>query len=352
MSETLLVLTGEVLQGDVARCGAAAGYRIVVGDPARCRHDWLRAGAVVVDGDALGRLTESRLPARPGVLVVSGSGTDARTWRNGLAAGAQGGYVLPDDEAALVAALSAVRQPRRGAAPSVALVGGHGGAGVSTMAVVLAQCASRSGSPVLLLDAEPGGAGLDLLLGAEDTPGLRWGDITGETGSIAGQALSAALPRCGARLRFLTSRRDDGTPLSAETVLTVVDAARAHGDTVIADAGRAVDAAALGVLDSADLAVVMTTASVPAVAATRKLVTRARLGGQARLLVRGPAPGGLSAGQVAEAVGLPLLAALRSRRALARSGEEGGLRPGRRGPETVAARAVLDALAGPRGGRR
>ena len=352
MSETLLVLAESAVHDDAARCGAAAGYRIVRGDPAHCRGDWLRATAVVVDGAALAVLAQVQPPARLGVVVAAGVGADPALWRAGLSVGAQGGYVLPDDEAALVAALSRLRRPRRSAAAVLALVGGHGGVGVSTFAAVLARTASRSETGVLLLDVAPGGAGLDLLLGAEDLPGLRWSDITGETGSIQGQALSAALPRVGDRLRILTQRRDDGGPLSAETVLAVVDAARSDGGLVIADLGRASDPAAAGVLDSADLIAVLTGASVPGVSATRKLLARIGVRSEMRLVVRLPAPGGLAAEQVAQAVGVPLVTTLRSRATLARSSEEGGIRAVPRSPEVRAATAVLVALDELRGGRR
>ena len=350
MAEVLLALTGTAMYDDVARCGAAAGYRIVRGDPARCRHEWLRAAAVVVDGAVLDRLVAAAPPARDGVLVAGGADADSGTWRRGLAVGAQGGYVLPEDEAALVAALSSLRRPRRAAAPVLGVVGGHGGVGTSTFAAVLADTASRQRSGVLLLDVEPGGAGLDLLLGVEGAPGLRWDDITGETGSIAGSALSAALPQIAGRLRVATRARDDGAELSPETVLAVLDAARSNGETVIADLGRATDPAARGVLDSADVVVVLTAASVPGVAATRKMLARLAMRdesmrSEAALVVRGPAPGGLTPEQVADAVGVPLVATLRTRRAMARRCEEGGVRAAARSPEVRAAREVLDLVA-------
>ncbi|MFT3660349.1 MAG: hypothetical protein QM809_02810 [Gordonia sp. (in: high G+C Gram-positive bacteria)] len=352
MSEMLLVLTDAVLHDAVVRCGAAAGYTTVRGDPATCRRDWLRAGAVVADGAALEALAALALPARSGVLVVAASAADQSAWRAGLAAGAQGGYVLPDDEAGLTAAMSGLRRPHRSAAPVLAVVGGHGGAGTSTFAAVLGLSAARSGAAVLLLDAEPAGAGLDLLLGAEEVSGLRWDEVAGETGSIHRQALSAALPRLGGRLAFLTRSRDDGAPLSAETALAVLDAARTDGQTVIVDVGRAMDPSAAGVLDSADLSVVVTRATVPGVAATRKLVSRCALGGESGLVVRGPAPGGLSDVQVAEAIGLPLLAGMRSRKALRRRCDDGGLRDSPRGSEARAAETVLGELARVRGARR
>lgn len=343
MTQTLLVLTHAVIFDDVARCGAAAGYDVVRGDPQRCRPGWLRAAAVVADGPALTVLAGRGLPARDGVLVVGGADAAPDTWRRGLGLGAQGGFVLPDEEAGLVAALSSLRRPRQAAAPMLAVVGGHGGAGTSTFAAVLARTASRSRRATVLLDADPSGAGLDLLLGAEEAPGLRWGDVTGETGSIAGQALSAALPSVSDQLRVLTRARDDSAPLSAETALAVVDAARSVGSTVIADLGRGADPSSAGLLESADLTVVVTAASVPAVAATRKLVARLE-GRRCRLVVRSPSPGGLSPVQVAEAIGLPLVAGLRTRSAVARAGESGGIRVRRRSPEVRAAQAVLDQL--------
>jgi hypothetical protein len=61
-------------------------------------------------------------------------------------------------------------------------------------------------------------------------------------------------------------------------------------------------------------------------------------------VVRGPAPGGLRSGDVADIVGLPLLAAMRPQPQLAAALEHGGLRLGRRSPLAAAARRVLTVL--------
>ena len=63
---------------------------------------------------------------------------------------------------------------RRGAA--VAVVGGCGGAGASVLAAALAVTAVRHGGRALLVDCDPLGGGLDLVLGAEHVAGLRWPD--------------------------------------------------------------------------------------------------------------------------------------------------------------------------------
>ncbi|WP_132992401.1 septum site-determining protein Ssd [Gordonia zhaorongruii] len=343
MTDVLLVLTDEMLHADLARCSAAAGYTMVTGDPTSCRHEWLRATAVAVDADALADLAESHPPRRPGVVVISGAANDSRGWQAGLALGAQGGFVLPDEETSLVGALSEFRAPVRKPAGAVAIIGGHGGAGASSLAAAVALAAADRGERILLLDADQAGAGDDLILGVENHRGLRWSDVTGETGVIAGTALRAALPRVG-RISVMTSDRDDVTPLRPDTVLAVVDAARSAGDLVVADVGRNPDPVSAGLLDTADFAVIVTTASVHAVAATRR--TAARLIGEreAVLVVRGPSAGGLRACDVADAVGLPLLGGYRPEPALAARCEGSGLRLRRRGPLTVAAHDVCRRL--------
>jgi hypothetical protein len=62
------------------------------------------------------------------------------------------------------------------------------------------------------------------------------------------------------------------------------------------------------------------------------------------LVVRGPAPGGLRADEVAMIAGVPLLASMKPQPRLAEQLEHGGLRLGRRSALTGAARGVLALL--------
>jgi hypothetical protein len=64
------------------------------------------------------------------------------------------------------------------------------------------------------------------------------------------------------------------------------------------------------------------------------------------LVVRGPSPGGLRASEVADIVGVPLLASMKAQPRLAEQLEHGGLRLRRRSALTVAARRVLGVLNG------
>ncbi|MGB3303979.1 septum site-determining protein Ssd [Gordonia sp. (in: high G+C Gram-positive bacteria)] len=340
MSDALLVLSGEELLDDLARCSAAAGYTMVVADPARCRHQWLRASAVVADRAALEVLGHIELPNRPGLFAVGTAGDDGELWRAGLSLGAAGGFVLPDEEEALVAALSRVREPRSRSAGTIAVIGGHGGAGASTLAAAIALTAAQT-STVLLLDVDQAGAGADLLLGIEAEPGLRWSEVNGETGAIGGAALRAAVPRSRG-VGVLACARDDPQPLRPDTVVAALDAARGAGDVVVADVGREPGPVTSGVLDSMDVLIVISTATVPGVAATRRTVARLLGEREPRLVVRGPAPGGLQADEIARSIGVPLLCGLRPDPRLPARCESGGLALGRFSPLARAANTICD----------
>jgi hypothetical protein len=71
----------------------------------------------------------------------------------------------------------------------------------------------------------------------------------------------------------------------------------------------------------------------------------AEYGGALRLAVRGPSPGGIAAEEIARALDVPLLVAMRPEPGLARA-VEAGRTPGKpRGPLAAAASTVLTELA-------
>ncbi|AGL29134.1 hypothetical protein J113_25565 [Mycobacterium tuberculosis CAS/NITR204] len=71
-----------------------------------------------------------------------------------------------------------------------AVIGGRGGAG-TLFAVALAQAAADA----LLVDLDPWAGGIDLLVGGETAPGLRWPDLALQGGRLNWSAVRAALPR-------------------------------------------------------------------------------------------------------------------------------------------------------------
>ncbi|MEO9329650.1 septum site-determining protein Ssd [Gordonia aurantiaca] len=345
----LLVLVGPDLHDDVARCAAAAGYRVRSARADDCRREWLTARAVVADPAAVAVLARVHPPRRDGFILVTVGDPGAGTWRLAIDLGAADTVTLPADENLLVRALTDLRVPRRHPAGVVAVIGAHGGAGASTLAAAVALAGAGRGAPTLLLDLDDVAPGADLLLGVEQRPGLRWQDLSLDGGAVGGTALHRALPRAADDLAVLTSERVPSRGLSPEAVTAVIDAGRANGDLVVIDLPRS-DSPVVRVATSwADLVVLLTTPTVGGCSAARRV--RSRLLGHdaaVELVVRGPSPGGLGPAQVAAAVGLPLLAAYRPDPRLPMRLESGPLRIGPRSPLGRAAWAVRSRVTGER----
>lgn len=340
-SAVLAMIGDAVLREDVARVAAAAGVGLVHVEDPSSRKVWAAAAAVLLDADAARRCAERALPRRQRVMLVGSVAPQLADWQAAISVGAQHVLALPAHDGELVAALSdasGLDDGDRG--PAVAVVGARGGAGASVFAVVLAQAAPAA----LLVDADPFSGGIDLVMGSEDDPGLRWPDLALQGGRLGYPALRDALPRRG-EVSVLSSGRAavdiDAGPLGA-----VIDAGCRGGVTVVCDMPRQCNSAAETALDAADLVVVVTPADVrscAAAAAARPwiLACNPNVG----VLARGPAPGGLRAAEVARIVDLPLLAAMRPESGLADVLERGGLRLRRRSPLAAAARRVLGVLA-------
>jgi secretion/DNA translocation related CpaE-like protein len=351
-SRPLVVSADEDLLDDVLRVLAAAGTEpeVATGGPAlrRAHRD---AELVLLGSDVLTSPAVRALPRRPGMVVVAGGALTPPAWAAAVELGAERVAVLPDDEAWLAArAADAVRAPvERG---RLVVVGGScGGAGTSTLAAALALTAAGSAAGVLLVDADPWGGGLDLLLGAEDVDGLRWPALRGVRGRVSGEALLAALPEVGG-VTVLAAARDDPAAIPAAGLTAVVEAARACGRPVVVDLSRPAgpdDATAAAVLAEADLAVLVVPARLRAASAARGLLAGAP--GEpapwraARLVVREVA-GGLSTAEVAAVSGRPVLAGLAHDRGAVARGERGeppSVTP--RSPLGSLARRLLDELA-------
>ena len=162
----LVVSADERLLDDVLRLLAAAGTEpeLATGGAA-LRRAHREAPLVLVGADVLEAAVVRALPRRPGVVVVAAGELSAAEWATAVELGAERVAVLPADEGWLLSrAAAAVRAPvERG---WLAAVGGScGGAGASTLAAALALTAGRGGPGVLLIDADPWGGGLDLVLG-------------------------------------------------------------------------------------------------------------------------------------------------------------------------------------------
>lgn len=346
----LALLSEPALREEVDRVGAAVGVRVIHADAPQQlnRRTWTAAAAVLLDEQAARRAGQVPLPRRAQVMVLAGAEPATPTFEAAIAVGAQRVLSLPAEGDALVRELADATGSARDehqCGHLVAVIGGCGGAGASLFATALAQTTGDA----LLIDLDPCGGGIDLLVGSENTAGLRWPDVAVQTGRLDWSAVRAALPRHRG-LSVLSGIRG-GCQLQAEPVDAMIDAGRRGGVTVICDVPRCWTDAGETALAAADLVVVVSPCDVRACAAAASIAPRVcAVNPNVGLVVRGPAPGGLRAGEVADAAGLPLLASMRAEPRIAEQLEHGGLRVRRRSALAAATRRVLAVLyAGARG---
>ena len=323
-AEVLLVTAYDFLQGEVERIVAAAGGRLrVVADVAEAAKYWDAAAAVLVglngEGDSL--------------------------WHLAAALGAERVAVLPDAAEWLAEYLSRSRAPEAGGLV-LGVTGGCGGAGATTAAIWIAQAAAGLGIRVLLVDGDPWGGGLELALAAEETPGLRWPDLSEASGSIDAEQLSDALPIAGG-FSFLSwpGSRERPAPVDAATTGGVLDAARRGYELVVVDIGRGTEPLHAYAWDCDRILVVVPAQLKAAVASARLLQELPPV--EAALLVRGKAGAALDGALIADAVGLPVHGRVPELRGVGAAVENGRLLElGRRRSVRHFAASVLDLLDG------
>ncbi|MEH1012320.1 septum site-determining protein Ssd [Micromonospora sp. CPCC 206060] len=322
----LIVTTDNALLDELLRLAAAAGTEVeVAADPAAARPRWSPAPLVLIGTDQAQACLRARLPRRPRVVLVGHTGTGDPGWDLAELIGAEHMAMLPAAEPWLVDRLaeSHDRQQPDGTGRIVAVVGGRGGAGASVLAGGLAVTAARARLRTLLVDADPLGGGLDLVLGWEQLEGLRWPALTRTDGRLDVPALVRALPSRG-DLVMLSWDRGDLLSLPAEAMAATMDAGRRGRDFVVVDLPRQLDDAAVIALQSADQVFVVVPAELRATAAAARVVAGvAPHCTRLAAIVRGPAPGRLKAREVARALDLPLAGTLRPEPGLVRGLERG-----------------------------
>ncbi len=365
----VLVTCDEALLDDVVRLGAIAGTEVeVVPDPAAARPLWMTAPLVIVGGDVAASCVRAGLPRRRDLALVASvggvalcdaagasvtgaagavgaaGGPEEGIWELATEIGADQVVALPEAESWLVRRLAeSLTTPAAGRV--VAVVPGSGGAGASVLAAGLAVTAVRHGVRPMLVDADPLGGGLDVLLGWEERDGMRWPDLAEASGAMSVDGLYSALPHSGDLVVLSWDRTDSsGVPVSA--VDAVLDAGRRGSDLVVVDLPRRLDDAAVRVLRAADLVLLVARPNVRACAAAARTAGVLTLHCSAvEVVVRGPAPGNLRAKDVSETLRLPLAASLRPEVGLPAALDRGEAPAGNgRGPLAVLCRRLLSRL--------
>lgn len=322
----LLVTADGDLLDELLRLAAAGGTEVeLAADPAAARARWVPAPLVLVGADQAQACLQARLPRRSRTVLIGRSGHLDPGTEIAELIGAEHVATLPAAEPWLVDRFAECTADPSDNRPAriVAVLGGRGGAGASVLAGGLAVTAARSHLRTLLVDADPLGGGLDLVLGWEQLEGLRWPGLTGTGGRVDPPSLVRALPSRG-DLVVLSWDRGDLLPLAAEAMAATIDAGRRGRDVVVLDLPRHLDDAAVVALQSADRALIVVPAELRATAAAARVVAEAAPHcADLAVVVRGPAPGRLKATEVARALGLPLAGTLRPEPGLCRGLERG-----------------------------
>jgi secretion/DNA translocation related CpaE-like protein len=320
----LIVTADEMLLDDLLRLSAAVGVTPeLVHEPRAFRGAWLGASLVLVGAEAaqgIGRLDPVR---RANVFLVTHDGRRPEVWQHALAIGAEDVLTLPACEAGLRDRLADTVDGNRRAASTVALVGGCGGAGASILAAGLATIAARRGRRVLLIDGDPLGGGLDLVIGLEHAEGLRWPDLAGTVGRVSAPSLRSALPAVK-ELALMSWDRGHELTIRADIMREVIAAGQRGNDVVVIDLPRHLDPAVQEALTAASTTILAVPAEVRAIAAATRVKTlMAPLCRDLRIVVRAPGVTGIDAGSVASMLGLDLLGSMKSDPAVAESVDRG-----------------------------
>lgn len=282
---------------DLARDHAGvAGLELVVSDGSD-------PGAVAVAVADVSALTTPPVLGRdcPLIALTPEEDTGTEPWRLALGAGARSLLRVPAQSDELLIQLSELSRPVRQALV-VGVTAGCGGAGASSCAARLAG-AARSYGDVVLVDADPLGGGLDLLVEEPAAAGIRWEEVT-DLGPADGAALRDALPVVD-EVHLLAPGAAEGA--DAPVLHRVLTALGPLGGTVVVDLSPELVRTAA---DHLDALLVVVPATDHAVRATARRLHRWDLpSGVARAVVRRRGP--LGTREIGEDLRLPVAGSFR-----------------------------------------
>jgi secretion/DNA translocation related CpaE-like protein len=315
------------------------------------RARWRQAQAVLIGADLAETVVGLGLPRRDEVYLVGTSETYDQLC---LASMPLRGVVvtLPDGARALAQILTGAAGDRS-LGLVVAVLGGAGGLGSSTLAAGLALAARRQG-PAALVDLDQAGGGIDLVMGAESAPGWRWDTLRSASGQVVD--LDGHLPVVDG-VPLVAMSRSERRDVPAEAVAAVVDSLAGAGSVVVVDVGRITGPAQVEAVRAASRVLVLTGQTVRAVAATAATLKDVA-DRRCDLVVRTERSGAIAPAVAADSLGRPLLGTIPSSPVLVAMGDR-GVPPGAGGARAwvkacrrLTARLTEGAEPGEFGGRR
>jgi len=345
--DAVLVLPrNQRLQDEVARIAVAAGIALETADTLAGALAF-SPGILLVDTHALERGGRALGAVRSAETICVGFEAD-EPWRQSARYGVDGVAVLPQAGAWLAEHLARRNSPT---GRILGVAGMFGGAGGSTLACLLAREAAESGQQVLLAEAGSNGGGLEYLLGAVETGGLRWSDLAGIEGTVNPAQLAAALPEAGG---FAVLSHGAGEPvpegLENEVQPAVLQAARAAFELTVLDLGSCPPRHSPA-LEQSDVLLAVVGGGTARLLAARSWWNSLGPGiPQAFAVVRGPLPEGMDEVRAADLLGMDLAGYLPWMRSVAVASDGGRLLDVRRRRIRRAVTRILTA-AGPGTGR-
>lgn len=313
--DVVLVTADGAVRDAVESTAAALGLHVavVIGAEAALAR-WASARVVLVGGDQAAALASVGPRRRPHVHLVGFDPVELGTWSMPL-----GAAVIPLPQG--VAWLGGVLAADAGSeSRTVAVVGGSGGVGASTLAAGLALAGAARGWSSALVDLDPLGGGIDLALGAERVAGWRWPRLAGARGEVGD--VRGVLPVIGGVTLVAMGREPVGVgELTVESVHAVLGSLGRRHDLVVLDAGRTPLPAARQVVRGAGATVLLAGGGVRAIASAACVAADLEAGAVGVVVRR--SAGGPPGVVVADALRLPLWGDVPTDRRVAADAEAG-----------------------------
>ncbi|WP_299167245.1 septum site-determining protein Ssd [uncultured Arthrobacter sp.] len=333
----VLVSSSQSIRDEVARVAVAAGLALT---SASTVNDALalRPAVVLLDRDS----ARHAVPGCP-VIVVGLEDQEAGTWTAASRCNADRVAILPQAAGWLAEHLGML-QRAQDEGTIVGVLGAAGGVGASTISAWLAACARSRDLRPLLVDGDPFGGGLELALGGEALPGVRWPDLGEVRGTLNPDQLIHALPSLdGFSLLSMGAEPPAPGVLASAAVPAIMEAARSAFDLTVVDVARGWSAEG-SLLPYCDSILLVVPGRVRAISAARAVVAQLQPL-PVRAAVRGPLGPDLDPARVADAVGIPGAGYLPHLRAAAGNENQGrGLDLARQRSVRSFGRSVLDTV--------
>jgi secretion/DNA translocation related CpaE-like protein len=307
---------------DVLRLAAANGVDVhLATEPEAARGRWQAAALVMIGADLAAAMSGAGLGRRRDVVLVTREPAPV-DWQRAVALGAEHVVAVPEAERWLIDRLADSTEGMARDGSVLAVMGCGGGVGASTFAATLALAGAHESLRVLLIDADPLGGGLDVLLGIEEAPGIRWADLAEARGRLGAPALDQALPQVSG-VSVLSWGREGTSSVPADVLGSVMDAGVRGYDVVVVDTPRSLGPMSELVLARADRTLLVTANHVRATSAAARLAAELDSRCASVELVLRTDPKGVHEDAVLDALQLPVVARVPLSGGLAARADEG-----------------------------